>query len=176
MVLGTAGTGKGERGNLNGAAVKAVSAGLLLLGVTVGTRVAAWPIVRIRLPDRSAPQSVPTALARPMGLDSFAVAAVAHDPFRITRRPATVEYDPLRAGQTAALTPPKPALMLVGIVWDGGSNPTALLEGVPGADGPRVVRRGEPLGALRVKSIDRHRVLIVGLDTTWALTVREPWK
>ena len=67
-------------------------------------------------------------------------------------------------------------LTLVGIVWDGGKDPTALLEGLPGTDGPRSVRTGEVVNGLHVKRIDRDRVAILGLDTAWTLTVREPWK
>ena len=98
------------------------------------------------------------------------------DPFRVTRRPAAVLYDPVRISQPAIPAPQKPALALVGIVWDSGKDPTALVEGIPGADGPRPVRRGETIAGLRVKAIKQDRVLITGLDTTWTLTVREPWR
>ena len=66
-------------------------------------------------------------------------------------------------------------LSLLGIVWDGGRDPTALLEGLPGVEGPRVVRRGEHVGDLRVRTIARDHVMVLGPDTTWILTVREPW-
>jgi len=101
---------------------------------------------------------------------------VARDPFRIARRPAPVAYDLVRAAQPPAPVPPKPALVLTGIVWDRGGNPSAVLDGVPGAGGPRVVRSGERIGALLIRRIERDRVVVVGLDTTWTLTVREPWK
>jgi len=101
---------------------------------------------------------------------------VERDPFRVTRRPATVLYDPLRLAQPALPPTPKPALALVGIVWDTGRDPTALVEGLPGADGPRAVRQGETIAGLRVRTITRDRLVITGLDTTWTLTVREPWR
>ena len=161
---------------MNGAVPKATLALLLLLGITAGARVAVWPLVRVSAPLRAEAGSAAMPRAPRVALESLGGAAVARDPFRIARRPAAVAYDPLRTGQPAAPQPAKPALSLVGIVWDGGSNPTALLEGVPGVNGPRVVRRGEAVGAMRVKRIDRDRVVIVGLDTTWTLTVREPWR
>ena len=52
-------------------------------------------------------------------------------------------------------------------------NPTALVEGFAGIDGARVVRRGDVVGDLRVKDIRRDRVVIVGRDTVWTLTVKE---
>ena len=54
--------------------------------------------------------------------------------------------------------------------------PQGLVEGLPGADGPRPVRPGETIAGLRVKAIKPDRVVITGLDTTWTLTVREPWR
>ena len=40
---------------------------------------------------------------------------------------------------------PKPVLTLVGVVWDKGRDPSALIDGLPGVDGPRPVRRGDVL-------------------------------
>lgn len=161
---------------MNGAVSKATLALLLLLGITAGARVSIWPLVRVRLPQRAEVGSAAVPPAPRFAAESLGGVAITRDPFRIARRPAALAYDPLRAVQAAAPAPPKPTLVLVGIVWDGGSNPTALLEGVPGIDGPRVTRRGEAVGGLRVKRIDREHVVIAGLDTTWTLTVREPWK
>src|SRR5207247_10370224 len=127
-------------------------------------------------PDRVEPHERDAPPAPPLAKDSLSGGMIAHDPFRVARRPSPVAYDPVRVGQPPALTPPKPALALVGIVWDGGSDPTALLEGLPGVEGPRVVRTGESVASLRVKRIERERVVVVGLDTVWVLMVREPWK
>jgi hypothetical protein len=115
----------------------------------------------------------PVAATHP---DSLVAGLVARDPFRVTRRPSDVVYDPVRLVQPATPPVPKPALALVGIVWDGGHDPTALVEGLPGVDGPRPFRQGESIAGLRVKTIKLDRVVITGLDTTWTLTVREPWK
>ena len=156
--------------------LRPVLVGALLAGVGTGVRVAARPIVSVGFPDRVEPHERDPAPAPPFTKDSVPGAIVTHDPFRVARHPAAVPYDPLRVGQPPAPVLTKPMLGLVGIVWDGGADPTALVEGLPGVDGPRVVRGGEAIGALRVRRIARDRVVIVGLDTVWVLTVREPWK
>jgi hypothetical protein len=60
-------------------------------------------------------------------------------------------------------------MRLVGFL--GGSPPLAIIEGIPGVEGGRLVRQGDTLGGLRVASIARGRVRIVGPDTTWTLTM-----
>ncbi len=156
---------------VNGSLILAASAGLAL-----GVRLAAWPLVRVSLRERVVtPATLPAATPLASG-DSVAAAVVARDPFRVTRRPAPVAYDPVRLAQPAPPPPPKPTLALVGIVWDGGRDPCALVEGLPGVEGPRTVRRGEVVAGLRVNAIRPDRVVITGLDTTWTLKVREPWR
>ncbi|OLD39476.1 MAG: hypothetical protein AUI57_03130 [Candidatus Rokubacteria bacterium 13_1_40CM_2_68_8] len=158
-------------GAINASLIVAGSAGLAL-----GVRLAAAPLVSVGVPQRVGnPEQVvqPSPNAHP---DSLVAVLVARDPFRVTRRPSNVVYDPLRLAQPATPPPPKPLLALVGIVWDNGRDPTALVEGLPGVDGPRPVRQGETIAGLRVKAIKPDRVVITGLDTTWTLTVREPWK
>jgi hypothetical protein len=103
--------------------------------------------------------------------------AAALAPFRADRRAARVAYDVTAADEPPVAVPPatpKPTLMLSGIVW--GGDPAAVLEGLPGADGPRAVRRRDRIGALTIRGIERDRVIVTGLDTTWTLRVREPWK
>jgi hypothetical protein len=156
-----------------------MSAGLLLVslgGIALGAR-----LVVVPLTDAS-PGAVSEARPRDSasyvapGMDSLAQAIVPRDPFRLTRRPASLAYDPVRAAQPPAPTPPRPALVLTGIVWDARGNPSAVVDGLPGSGGPRVVRQGEQVGALRVRRIARDRVEVLGFDTVWTLTVREPWK
>jgi hypothetical protein len=57
-----------------------------------------------------------------------------------------------------------------------GMSPSAVIEGFPGVEGSRVVRVGDAVAGLRVKTISNGRVVIAGTDTTWVLKVREPWK
>ena len=117
----------------------------------------------------------PHAPALPYPVDSLARLAVARPLFRASRRSSSVAYDPQRAvAPVESNQPPKPLLALVGIV--AGQEPTAVIEGFPGVEGSRVVRAGDIVSALRVKRVEADRVVIVGMDTTWVLKVREPWK
>lgn len=113
------------------------------------------------------------AVAQPYPAESLARLAVNGDVFRLHRTPAGVSYDPLRGAVSEAPPAPKPQLALSGIVW--GAEPAAILEGLPGIEGPRVLRRGETVAGLRVRQITRERVTVVGLDTTWTLKVKTSW-
>ena len=146
------------------------------IGLVLAVRLVASPLVGMALPPRAELTPVAAALPRSMDPDSVGTLVARHDPFRMTRRPSAAVYDPVQLAQPATPPAPKPALTLVGIVWDSGRDPTALLEGLPGVDGPRPVRQGESVGGLHVKTIKPDRVVITGLDTTWTLTVREPWR
>lgn len=110
----------------------------------------------------------------PYPAESIGRVVVGRDPFRATRRPAPTAYNPIAVATPEAPPAPKPVLTLTGIVW--GELPEAVLEGLPGTNGPRVVRQGETLAGLRIRAIERSRVIVAGLDTVWTLTVREPWK
>jgi type II secretory pathway component PulC len=146
------------------------------IGLVLAVRLLASPLVGIAVPPRAERTRVAAASPRSMAPDSVGTLVTRHDPFRMTRRPSAAVYDPVQLAQPATPPAPKPALALVGIVWDSGRDPTALLEGLPGVDGPRALRQGETIGGLRVKRINPDRVVITGLDTTWTLTVREPWR
>lgn len=106
--------------------------------------------------------------------DSLAVSVGGRDLFRFGRRPATTAYDPQRAVTpvAGAYAPPKPVLRLVGLV--SGAEPAALIEGLPGIEGGRVMRGGERIAGLTVTAIARGRVRVVGMDTVWVLTLRLP--
>lgn len=146
-----------------------------LLGMMAFVRVAAWPLARIGLPALS--DSTSGAPARDAGqrVASESITAIVNrDPFRIGRLPAITAYDPVRLAQAVAPPLPRPALTLVGVV--NGADASAVVEGLPGVEGPRVVRVGDSLAGLRIKKIGNNRVVIVGMDTTWVLEVREPWK
>ncbi|HEY6225216.1 MAG TPA: hypothetical protein VIW26_15645 [Gemmatimonadales bacterium] len=144
-------------------------------GITLGLRLVAFPIARVEVPPRVGTVRS-TSAAEPTQPESLGASLAGKDPFRVSRRPAMVLYDPTRLAQPGAPRPPIPAIALVGIVWDTGRKPTALVEGIPGVDGPRPVEQGDTVGGLRVRRILRDRVVITGFDTTWTLTVREPWR
>jgi hypothetical protein len=96
--------------------------------------------------------------------------------FRADRRPAEARFNADSAAmpeEQAAPAPPRPALALTGIVR--GRRPAAVLSGVPGVEGEVVLRPGDSAGGLRLVRIDGDRAVVHGLDTTWRLTVRNPW-
>jgi hypothetical protein len=109
---------------------------------------------------------------------SMAARVAEHDPFRIDHRPAAVSYRPDQEGIAAQPAPPpkppKPRLSLSGIV--GGPPWTAILDSVPGRDGSVLVRKGDTLGGLKVRSVGRDTVIVQGADTVWKLIVKRPWQ
>jgi hypothetical protein len=150
---------------------------MLLAGLGTAARLATRPLAEVTLPSSvpATAHSPGTTLAR-APTESLVAHAVGRDAFRVARRPAAVTYDPQAATQPEQPLPPRPALSLLGIVWDGGGDPTALLEGLPGIEGPRAVRRGERWGDLRIRTVARDHVIVLAPDTMWILTVREPWR
>jgi len=116
--------------------------------------------------------ALPTAVAYPA--ESLTRVVVARDAFRVGRRTALVPFDPMRGAEPVVEAAPKPVLTVVGVV--AGRESAALLEGFPGIEGTRVVRVGDVVAGLRVRSISRMAVRIAGMDTVWTLTVREPWR
>jgi hypothetical protein len=117
---------------------------------------------------------------RRASVDSLASAAGAiasHDPFRIDHHPSAVAYRPELEGiapPPAAPKPAKPRLTLAGIV--GGPPWAALLDSVPGHEGSVLVRKGDTLGDLKIRSIHRDTVIVQGADTVWKLVVKQPWQ
>lgn len=156
--------------------------GRLLLLVTAAVAVAAG-VVAFTVP------LAPMILAPPAHLRGFAVKpAVSREkldslvglierraPFRARRRPASVRFDPRPpVQQSDAPSSVKPVLTLSGVVW--GAEPAAVVQGFPGVEGSKVVRRGDVLSGIRVTRIERDRVSLSGLDTAWSLKLKEPWK
>jgi hypothetical protein len=120
--------------------------------------------------------SVPVVGAR--ALDSLMTVLVQKAPFRWSRRAlGTANPSGGGPGMTApgggTSAPPKPTLLLAGIVW--GRQPLAVLEGVPGTSEPRVVVEGDTAGGLRVRSVTRDRVVVTGFDTVWTLQLKARW-
>ena len=152
--------------------IRSSLASLCVAGVILTLRFAFHPLAPVTL------VVAPAAVASPSrGAGSPAAETldrlVSRDPFRPGRRPAPVAYGPIKLAQSLAPQTPKPVLVLDGIAWTPG-DAEAVLEGLPGADGPRVVRPGDVVGGLRVRRIAADRVIVTGVDTTWTLTVRKP--
>jgi hypothetical protein len=104
-------------------------------------------------------------------IDAASRIVVVSDPFRFERRPSAVAYRPDLEGVMPLPKPPKPALILEGLVGNA-----ALLDGAPGRGATAIVRAGDSVGGLRVRRIDRDTVIVIGADTTWRLTVRRAWQ
>jgi hypothetical protein len=111
--------------------------------------------------------------------DSLLAAAdrvVEADPFRLERRPADVPFGAPAASTISPAPAPsaaKPNLLLSGIV--GGPPWVALLDGVPGHEGSVMLRVGDTLGGITVRAVTASTATISGFDTTWKLSVRQPW-
>jgi hypothetical protein len=67
-------------------------------------------------------------------------------------------------------TTPRPNLLLRGIL--GGPPWDAIIDGVPGREGAVVLRAGQTVNGLAVRSVGRDTVIIRGADTTWTLFLR----
>ena len=159
--------------NTNALRIPLVLAGAL--GIVVVIRLAAWPLVRVDVSSVAELGGPARSVDAAPKLAAESVAAItARDPFRVGRRPALPAYDPLRLAEQLAPPPPRPALQLVGVV--DGLNPSAVIEGFPSVEGSRVVRVGDAVGRFTIKQIRHGQVVISGMDTTWVLEVREPWK
>jgi hypothetical protein len=147
----------------------------VLLGAGALALSMGMPLPKAGVPGPDRPLPPPTASYRRYAVDSLAHLTVARDVFRSARRPSSVAYDPQRAvAPVESNQPPKPALALVGIV--AGPEPTAVIEGLPGVDGARVMRVGDLVSGVRVMRIASDHVRLAGMDTVWVLRVREPWK
>lgn len=111
----------------------------------------------------------------PAAADSLARLVAAHDLFRQGRAPAAVPFDPRTSGGEGAPplpATPRPTLSLAGILF--GAQPAALVDGLPGSDGTRVLHVGEHVGDLLVRRVARDHVIIASPDTVWTLRVRSP--
>jgi hypothetical protein len=130
----------------------------------------------------SLPRSAPTprtgvgdvadiGVAAPESIDAAARVVAATDPFRLDRHPASVAYRPDLEGVAPPPKPPKPQLVLEGLV--GGA---ALVDGAPGHPATAIVHVGDTLGGLRIRRVGRDTVIVTGADTTWRLTLRRTWQ
>lgn len=142
--------------------------GALLLGLTANGVVLARGSTPDALRDAARP---PATLQEATPLDSSSSAWGARALFRRNRIAPSVRYrstPPDLAVQSQPATP-RPRLTLRGIVV--GAETAAVLEGLPGVEGTRVVRRGETIGELTVRRIEKERVIVSGMDTSWTLTL-----
>ena len=105
-------------------------------------------------------------------LDAAVEEVIMRNPFRLSRRPSGVPFgsEAQLIPQPAPAAPPRPRLVLAGLV--GGPPWVALLEGIPGRDGPVAVRQGDTLAGLSIRDVTRDGAVIADLDTLWRLTLK----
>ncbi len=148
----------------------------LCAGVTVvGTLLAGWLLLAGPARGETAfgpIAAAPDAAAAPrLAADSLAALAADRDPFRLARGPAPMPFDPALSDDVPPPPPPsQPPLTLVGVVL--GAERAALIDGLPGTEGTRVLRVGERVAGYTVRRIEETHVRIAGPDTTWTLRVR----
>lgn len=164
---------------------------VLALGGWLRWRRALPSVTEPALASLAAPPPVrPLAAAR---LAAASEAVARSDPFRLDRSPAPMGSPVLGLGSAVgpgltgvppyvppgsfpSYTPPGgsaygggPPLRVTGI---SGPPWEALLEGIPGRQGAVVVRPGDRVEELRIRSISSDLVVVQGRDTTWRLQVK----
>jgi hypothetical protein len=135
--------------------------------------------------------------AAPARLGSASEAVARGNPFRLDRSPSPLGSSPpgqlglgMMVGTGYPPYPPPagmpspgayPAYTPPGIPRQGGvlrvtgiSGPPweALIEGIPGKQGAVVVRAGDRVEDLRIRSISAELVVVQGQDTTWRLQIK----
>lgn len=153
--------------------MKALGVTGTVLGLALTVRAFAAPHVSAVAGEATAMSEAATPPAR-ADADSLARAVAQRDPFRLSRAPAAVAFDPdAPSSGGAPFQPPRPSrppLALAGIVF--GAEPLALIDGLPSVEGSRVMRVGERAGDFVMRIIAADHVVIASPDTTWTLRVR----
>jgi hypothetical protein len=157
-----------------------VRAGLLVLllsGVVATTMAAIRPLVDAAVPSARSRGEVPTNPGGAKLEKAVIRAALSRPMFRADRQRSATPYDGTEMSAPEIPVPasvPKPLLAVSGIVV--GPEPAVLLEGLPGLERSVVLRKGDSAQGVRVVRIEHERVFLAGFDTTWTLTVRNPWR
>jgi len=93
------------------------------------------------------------------------------DPFRLDRHSSGPTVDsPVTPSPSAATAPPL-LLELSGVI--GGPPWRAIVSGIPGREAGVVVRAGDTLGGIRVRTIKRDTVVIRAGDSTMTLILKK---
>jgi len=145
-------------------------------GATAIVWAAAVPVGETSQQLASADDVPSVEVARAFFAESLVNTVIQGDLFRPERAEPVEQYQPgLEHHEMVAPYEevPRPNLRLVGFI--DAARPTALIRGFWGRDYARVVREGETIDGLLIKRIREGRVEVVGMDTVWVLTVRDPW-
>lgn len=102
--------------------------------------------------------------------DSLSRAITRRNPFRMDRGPAAVAFDVSRTEGSTPAPSSRPTLAVSGVIL--GIRMAAIVEGLPGTQGPRLLSVGERFGEFVLRSASTERVVVATRDTTWTLPVR----
>ncbi len=155
---------------VSGTGMLAAVAGLAIAGRFALTPALAPPVTQshdgLVLPPAPAPAT--------SDADSLARAIAARNPFRLHRSPAAVAFDPSRADGAPPPAAPmsRPVIALAGVVL--GAEPAALLDGLPGVEGTRLVRLGERVAGYVLRDVTVRAAVLRARDTTLVLLLRSP--
>lgn len=139
-------------------------------------------LVSIPAPARGDPSPVPPSLpATPAwapstdSLENAVSVIEAGNLFRSDRVSATESEPEARAPSGQPPVPPnaRPQLSLRGLV--GGPPWDAIIDGIPGRDGPVVLRSGQPTAGFTLHRVRHDTAIIHSPDTIWKLTLRRTW-
>lgn len=154
---------------LQGIAALCAAGGCVVAGLAPSDRMPEGISARTRLDS-------PPRMASPDQRNAAVLRAVERNPFRADRRSAHVRFVAApEIPDPAELPPPElgpaPHITVLGLV--AGSDPLAILAGIPGAAGPQVLGPGEMAGSLEVQRVSDSGVDLAWGDTTWVVTYAE---
>lgn len=97
-----------------------------------------------------------------------------HNLFRPERAMADEQQAaPVAMGMPMPPAVNRPRLVLRGVL--GGPPWDAVIDGIPGREGAVVIRAGQSVAGVTVRTIRRDTVHARGFDTTWTLTLGRSW-
>ena len=135
---------------MNAAGARIGVLGVIAAGVAAVAWAATVPITQEGRMDAARASAARAPAPRPDTGDGLVADALRRPLFRPARRRAAGGFDPARsaaaAGEGAPPPVERPSLALSGIVW--GAEPAAIVEGMPGAEGSTVLRRGDAASGL----------------------------
>jgi hypothetical protein len=120
--------------------------------------------------EKALPEMAAVLTYNPRQLIEAADSVASTDPFRLDRRPSHAP-----PGSPAIPSPSMPVsdqlhLALTGV--SGGPPWHAIVSGAPGHDGGVVVKAGDTLGSIKVRTIRRDTVILQTSDSTLTLTLK----
>lgn len=116
---------------------------------------------------------LPGAASALPSTDSLLRSAAVKAPFAWSRHAPSQRFDPVNRPVPTVPAVERPRLSVTGLLW--GDEPGAIVDGLPGVDGGRLVYKGQKIEGLTILRIERSRVVVKGQDTTWVLRMKDAW-